>query len=226
MELKGNPELVAAFRRGDRTVLADLYRAHVGEVRMLLERGFSFTSKGSSIRFRGFTEPFRVQEVTQQIFVHAFRERARLAYDENQPYRPFLITIARNRVIDLFRKERSESALFVSASALAGPQESQEEALDRWASHGKATSPELAAYRSQLGGTLKQFIGELDEEDATILREHMLGEMTQHEVADAIGEHRNDVRKRIRLMRERLLRHMKREGFIGSLDPEELFSGE
>lgn len=226
MELKGNPELAGRFRRGDREVLTELYRAHVGEIRLVLQRGFSFSSKGESIRFRGFSEPFRVEEVLQDVFIHAFREKARVAYDDKQPYLPFLVTIARNRVIDRFRKERTEAALFVSIGDIVGENETAEEAMNRHAVKDDRLSPELESYRKQLGATLQAFVGGLDEDDAVVLQRHLMGEMTQNEVAEALGTDRNEVRKRVRRMRERLLRHLKREGFIGSLDPAEVLSGE
>ena len=226
MELKCNPELVERFRRGDREVLTELYRAHVDEIRLVLQRGFSFSSKGESVRFRGFREPFRLQEVLQEVFVHAFRERARLAYDAQQPYLPFLVTIARNWVIDRHRRERTESALFVSVTDIAGENETAEEAMNRHAVKDESVSPELLALRKQLSSTLQQFVGDLDPEDTIVLEQHLMGELTQHEVAEVLGTDRNDVRKRVRLMRERLLRHLKREGFIGSLDPSEILGSD
>jgi RNA polymerase sigma factor (sigma-70 family) len=223
MELRGNPQLVAAFRRGDRDVLADLYRAHVDEIRRVLQRGFTFTSRGETVRFRGFHEPFRLQEVLQEAFIHAFREKARQAYDEAQPYRPFLVTIVRNYVIDRYRKKQTEAALFVQIGDVAAEGESPQEALDRFTPHDETATPELAAFRTQLSEALRSFVDELDEEDSIVLQKHMLGDLTQSQVAEAIGTHRNDVRKRIRTMRERLLRHLKRQGFIDELDPSELF---
>lgn len=80
---------IEAFRRGDRETLAALYRAYVGEVEQLLRRGFTFQSRGQSVRFRGYDEPFRLQEAIQDGFMHAFRQQAREAYDGEQPYLPF-----------------------------------------------------------------------------------------------------------------------------------------
>lgn len=223
MELKDNPELVERFRRGDREVLTELYRAHVDEVRSVLERGFSFSSKGQSIRFRGYREPFQLQEVLQEVFVHAFREKARLAYQPSLPYRPFLVTIARNWVIDRYRKERTEAALFIAIGDLAADTESFDDAMDRHGvRYGEAT-PEQQAHQQQLSRVLQEFVEALDEEDSRVLTEHLMGDLTQQEVADLLGTDRNEIRKRIRIMRERLLRHLKRTGFIGSLDPAEVF---
>ncbi len=226
MELKGNPELVERFRRGDREVLTELYRAHVDEIRLVLLRGFSFSSKGAPIRFRGFQEPFKLQEVLQDVFVHAFREKARLAYNIEQPYLPFLVTIARNWVIDRHRKERTEAALFVSVADIAGEDETADEAMNRRAARDDSTTPEMSAYRKQLSETLQRFVADLDSDDAIVLQRHLMGELTQNEVAELLGSDRNEVRKRVRQMRERLLRHLKREGFIETLDPAEVLSGE
>ena len=222
MELKGNTELVEKFRRGDREVLADLYRGHVDEIRILLRDGFSFRSKGRGMRFSGYKEPFRLQEVLQESFIHAFREKARLGYDPGQPYRPYLVTIVRNFVIDRVRRERLEASLFVSVGDVAAVGEGVDDALDRIAPMRAELSPEDEVFRGQLTQTLGRFVEELDEEDRTVLQQHLMGELTQNEVAEVLGTDRNDVRKRIRMMRERLLRHLKREGFIGSLDPAEV----
>ena len=52
---------------------------------------------------------------------------------------------------------------------------------------------------------------------------YLLGELTQNAMADELGESRNDVRKRIRQLRERLLRTLKSEGIIGKLEVSEVF---
>ena len=42
-----------AFRRGDRDVLASLYTEHSLAVETLLMHGFTFTSRGATMRFAG-----------------------------------------------------------------------------------------------------------------------------------------------------------------------------
>lgn len=223
MELHEDPARLAAFRRGDRQLLASLYRAHVDAVEKLLRHGFTFTSQGKTVRFRGFDEPFRLQEAIQDGFMRAFREEARQAYDGRKPWRPYMLTIVRNQVIDQFRKRQTEQRYFVSLSQAAPEAASEQEAIEHLqGDQPGARTPEASAFQEQLKVILAQFLEELDEGDLLVVREHLLGELTQKQAAEALGESRNDVRKRIRQLRARLLRHLKREGVIGSLDASEL----
>mgnify|MGYP000430402753 CR=1 FL=1 len=223
MNLEDDPERVEAFRRGDRETLGQLYREYVPAVEKLLRLGFTFTSQGKTVRFRGFQEPFMLQESIQEGFLRAFREEARQAWNPEKPWRPYLLAIVRNQVIDQFRKQQVEQRYFVSLARIVGEDETEQEAMDKLIAGEEAlASPEMKAFQSQLGEILGAFLDELDEGDRDTVRLHMLGEMTQQELADHLGESRNDVRKRIREIRSSLLRHLKREGVIGNLDAGEL----
>lgn len=221
MELKESPELVERFRDGDRGVLDALYRAHVDAVARMLRDGFTFSSDGRTVRFRGFTQPFRLQEAVQDGFIHAFRAQARQAYDGTRAYGPYLRTIVRNRLIDRFRRQQLEASLFVQPARVAHDDETEQEALDRLAQTPSATSPESQAWQNQLSEVLAGFIDELEPTEQAIVRRHMMGELTQQEMADALGVSRNDVRKHIRLIRQALLRRLKSAGVIASLDAAE-----
>lgn len=176
------------------------------------------------MRFRGFSEPFRLQESVQAGFIHAFRKAARQAYDGQRPFRPYLLGIVRNFLIDEFRKEQTLSRYVVLVGDFVAEGESTEEAMNRIGTAEPAPSPELEAIRSELAGTLQVFVQGLDEADQALLTRHLMGNESQREVADELGIDRNEVRKRIRTMRERLLKHLKRDGFITSLDPAEVLN--
>ncbi len=223
MRLKGNSDKLEAFRAGDRQVLGEIYREHVEDVEAMLRRGFSFTSGDKSVRFQGFDEPFRLQEAVQESFVHAFRESARQAYDGERSYRPYLMQIVRNRLIDKFRSQQVESRLFVRLGDVKYDEESEAEAMDRLSGAPPEVSPELESLRNQIGEVLAGFVSEQDESDQKVIRMYLLGELTQHAMADELGESRNDVRKRIRGLRKRLLRTLKSEGIIGELEVSEVF---
>jgi RNA polymerase sigma-70 factor (ECF subfamily) len=224
LELQGHPARIEAFKRGDRATLTSLYDAHLETVERFLAGGFTFTSGGKTMRFRGFREPFRLQESVQASFIHAFRERARQAYDGTRPYRPFLLGIVRNFIIDEFRKEQTFAKYVVSVESFAAEGESTDEVMSRVGETHAAPSPEVEAMRSQLAGTLQAFVEGLDDVEKTLLERHLMGELSQREIADELGIDRNEVRKHVRTMRERLLKHLKSQGFIGSLDPEEVLN--
>ena len=206
-----------AFRAGDRNTLASLYSLYLKDVQNILRFGFRFQSKGNTVHFRGFQEPFLLQEATQDSFLHAFREEARQRYDASQPYKPYLMTIVRNHLIDRFRKQQKHARYFVTISQLAGQDESSQEALDR-VDQRSQTSPETLAMRQQLQQTIKTFMEDLDDQDRDVVQLHLMGEYTQEQIATHLGESRNDVRKRLRQIRERMLRTLKREGFISQVD--------
>lgn len=223
MELHNNPERIAAFRRGERDLLAALYRAYLPDVERLLRLGFTFTSQGKTVRFQGFQEPFLLQDTIQEGFLRAFREEARATWDDARPWRPYLLTIVRNQVIDQFRKQTVERRYFVPLAALVGPEGSEQDTMDDLsASLVQEPSPEASAFQAQLGAVLKAFMRELGEADRALVRHHLVGEVTQQEMADRLGESRNDVRKRVREVRASLLRHLKREGLITGLDATQL----
>jgi DNA-directed RNA polymerase specialized sigma24 family protein len=69
---------------------------------------------------------------------------------------------------------------------------------------------------------LGRFVAELDAADGALVQRHLMGELSQQEIADELGESRNDVRKRIKELRGRLLRFLKAEGFIETLDAAEV----
>ncbi len=131
--LVGNRELLDAFRRGERQALEAVYRAHVGEVVLLLSKGFGFASGESWMRFRGFSEPLELESFVQEVFVRAFSAAARQGYDGLRPYGPYLARLAKNRVIDELRKKRQELERLVGPlddAQVAGDDPAADERLD------------------------------------------------------------------------------------------------
>lgn len=104
LALDRDRDLLAGFRDGKRDVLARVYHALVDDVFKLVALGF--TSKSAAIR--GERDPDEQRVVVQEVFAKAFAERARLGYDGVRPYRPYLLTIARNVMIDRARERSGE----------------------------------------------------------------------------------------------------------------------
>lgn len=222
MEIKDNPQLLKRFKEGDKEVLTELYRAHVAAVSELLRRGFSFRSGTEFVRFSGFSAPHQLQEMVQDTFIRAFRQQSREAYDGKRPFRPFLITISKNLVIDGFRREGVEKRLFVPMGRLVGEGESPEDAASRMHGNEPALTPEEETIRTQLKEVLAAFMETLDGVERQIVDEHLLGELSQRDMAEALGVDRNELRRRLKGIRERLLKHLKASGFISDMDPSEL----
>jgi len=170
------------------------------------------------VTFRGYRDPSQLDVAIQEGFIHAFRERGRDSYDGSKEYRPFLLTIIRNYTIDQIRKARTEERYFVHIGDLGYETEHEHEALERLRVAEPEATPERETLQRELQSTLAAFVESLDEEDSQLVQLHLMGELTQQEMAEHLGESRNDIRKRIRLLRGKLLRHLKREGFIENLD--------
>lgn len=101
MLFRERPELLLAFRRGDRVALEAVYRRYVRLVETVLRQG---TQAGGG---RVFTHDVEVQkDLLQDVFARAFTERARLGFDGIREYRPYLLTLTRNVLIDWARKRK------------------------------------------------------------------------------------------------------------------------
>jgi len=77
-----------AFRRGEREAMTRVYVEYRPFVEMMCCRGV-----GS---FRGFFRPADQDDAIQAVFLAAFEERTRLAYDGLRPYGAFLRGVAHN----------------------------------------------------------------------------------------------------------------------------------
>jgi RNA polymerase sigma-70 factor (ECF subfamily) len=105
--LSSDRVLLEQFRAGKLEALTRVYEEYAGMIAGFLTRGFTFSSKGRALEFRGYQQPFDLENVLQETFVRAFSEPARLAYDGLTPYRSYLTAIARNLVLSEHRRRRS-----------------------------------------------------------------------------------------------------------------------
>jgi RNA polymerase sigma-70 factor (ECF subfamily) len=94
---QGQPQLLEAFRRGERWALEHVYRAHV---RML--DGYLLTLARAGRAYE-LSQPSAIADSLQEVFIRAFSQGAREAYDSARPYAPYLRRIAKNLFIDQLR---------------------------------------------------------------------------------------------------------------------------
>jgi RNA polymerase sigma-70 factor (ECF subfamily) len=210
-----------AWRAGDPAALRRVYEHYRPEVARLLRGGFSFHANQTTLRFTGYADPFTLEDALQETFLRAFREGARLSYNGLQPFKPWLLGIARNLVIDDYRRRRRELALFVPEAAEPHQREAQELAAadhpDRWGE--RAPDPERALHQRRQAALLQGFLESLDDGERALVQHHFVEQRSQEETARALGMDRNRVRRLIQDIRLKLLRFMKRHGQIQALDP-------
>ncbi len=102
-----NRDLLDRFRRGERAALAEVFERYADDVATLARRGFMIESSGHVV-VRGAGREGEL-ELVQETFAKAFAEKARLAYDGISPYRPYLLRITKNLMIDRYRAEQKDA---------------------------------------------------------------------------------------------------------------------
>ncbi len=223
MLLMEDRQLLEAYRNGEEAALNKVYEHYRPSVERLLRGGFSFSSGGQTFRFRGYHTAFELQDAVQEAFMKAFRQNARQGYSGLQPFGPYLMGIARNLVIDEFRRRRREMALFVPESAevrLARSESQETSTSSQWARHW--SNPEVGVMRRQQHTLVKDFLTELEPQLQQLVQLRFIDGLSQEETADLMGVDRNRIRRMIKDLRMKLLRFMKRRGQISSLDAREL----
>ncbi len=124
--------LLDAFRRGEREAIERVYHAYVGQVAGLLRGGFSFMSEGQPMSFHGIKDAWDLECAVQDTFIQAFSPAARQAYDGLKPYGPYLLAIARNRVISDLRshqRERRRRSSLAAEVPPPGPESPERQAM-------------------------------------------------------------------------------------------------
>lgn len=194
--------LLDAFRRGESTALAHVYREYAGMLFAFLANGFVFEgSRGASV-FKGVREPWAREEAVQEIFARAFSPPARVAYDGIRPYRNYLLTIARNHLLDSLRRGGRE--VLVS------------EPVEDDAPSAAAQADELAGSR-ELSGHCETFVRTLDPEERRLFESRFRGGLSIEQTAKALGVTEHRAKKTEALLRKRFFVHMKSLGYFDGL---------
>ena len=186
---EGDRALLTDFRAGRREALTRVYLATVERVAELVACGFSL---GDGVR----VPPVRAAQqadVIQEVYLRAFSERARLSYDGISAFEPWLLTIAKNFMIDEGRKR---GHVVPSGAASHEPEVlpvSPEEELD-WRTLQQATR----GWVSSQSPELQDFV-----------RLRFTEERSQAEVASALGV----TRRKVRTLEEQVLAGLKE--FLG-----------
>src|SRR5690606_35831433 len=123
-------------------------------------------------------------------FVRAFAEPARLAYDGLRPYRPYLLRITKNLMIDRHRARRRRGARQVESAALGDI----DALLERNADLAAMPSPEEDLHWKTLEAEASAVLAELDPESRELVRLRFEEELSQDEVAARLGCSRRRVR--------------------------------
>lgn len=192
------------FREGRRDALERVYQQHVAEVVTFLRSGFMYTSNEQPKRFAGVRDTFELEALVQEVFLRAFQERARLAYDGVRPYAAFLNGIARNLVLDRMRKDARHGEV------LAAP-----DVFDSIADPSSDTDREIGADERRGRELVERFLDqECDDRDRRLYELRFARELSQVEAALTVNLTRIQLRRWETKFRARLLRFLKRADYV------------
>ena len=202
----GDRALLDRFRRGDRDALAAVYERYVDDVATLARRGFTIESSNHAV-VRGAGREGEY-ELVQDTFVRAFAEKARLAYDGIQPYRPYLLRITKNLMIDRYRAEQ-KTAGAVELDTIRD--------LDALLATN-AELPQIAAPvdpdAAKLFEATAAYVATLSDEARRLVALRFEAELSQDETAEKLGVTRRRIRTLERDVQDGLRTYLKSRGLF------------
>jgi RNA polymerase sigma factor (sigma-70 family) len=189
--LRRRPGLLDRFRRGDREALAEVYRAYLQRITLVLRRGFVLAKAGVTVP--GCANPDDLAEALQEVFARAFDREARESYDAQRDYAPYLVTIARNVIISRYRRSDRER-LGVDAESLI-ESDINESSPDEAAAWLNARSLEIT----------RAYLASLEEPLRALHAARYVQALSQRDTARQLGLSRSKVRN----MDEKLRRELR-----------------
>lgn len=197
---EANRALLDRFRRGDRGALATVYHRYVDEVATLARRGFTIESSGH-VYVRGADRDGE-RELVQETFAKAFAEKARAAYDGLQPYRPYLLRITKNLMIDRFRADqRTVRSIELDAMGVGDIEAILATNADF---PQQEETPDL--HWKTLLAAANQFVATLDAESRRLVMLRFEEELSQDDVATRMG----CTRRRVRTVEDRVQQSLRK----------------
>jgi RNA polymerase sigma factor (sigma-70 family) len=215
MNLEDDRRALDGFRRGDRRVLEALYRTHAPDIARLLRFGFAFSSGGRDCRFHGVRSEFDLEDRLQEVFARAFSERARLGYDGLTPFGAYVRTIARNLVIDDFRRKEQVLVEYSidrsEAEPEAPPRGASEPFLGQLATSGR---PELDRNQAELLELVAAFKATLSRRERQVYELRFERELEHDQITTESGLSASKVKTSEQRIRTAFFRFMRRHGYF------------
>lgn len=90
--------ILEQFRAGDKEALSAVYYFYINDIEALVRSGRRIPNA------LAINDLDQQQDLIQEIFIRAFSKSARLGFDGLRPYKPYLLSIAKNVIIDYLRK--------------------------------------------------------------------------------------------------------------------------
>jgi RNA polymerase sigma factor (sigma-70 family) len=190
--MEGRPledaELVARARRGDALAYEELVRMYQN---LAVRTAYVITGNAAD-----------AQDAAQEAFVKAYYSLER--FRQGASFRPWLLRIVANEAINRRRSSRRKSALALrvatAGSGVAG------DVVGGRPSDDAAPSPEAAALAHELRADVVAALNRLREEDRLVIAYRYFFDLSEAEMAEALGCARGTVKSRLSRALSRLRR--------------------
>ena len=201
-------QLCRKFKRGSKSALVQVYRDYAPELVVFLKNGFVIQGRDGEHFFPGYrNDDWALENAVQEIFVRCFQKRARDAYDGIRPFKNYLFTIARNYVIDEFRKQRSQKDVAVqSIESFAGDGESNP--------HAGTSGAETLLQDAQLRHLVSTFVAELDDKHRAVFQWRFQKGVSIEHAAKGIGTTEYRIKKAERHIRRAFYDLLTKHGYL------------
>ena len=196
-----------AFWRGDRDALTEVYREYSSGLFSLITRGFSFESKGQQVLFKGYNQPWDLENAAQEVFLRAFSSSARQSYDGIRPYRNYLYTIAKNLVIDTFRAADRKS---ISLDQFL----EMDREGDLLQFESTQRSPEEQTAEQELQNVVTEFVSGLSDEDRGVFEVRFRDGLSVEMAAKKLGSTEHKIKKGEKLIKKKFFLKMQESGYF------------
>lgn len=202
MMLVETPALLERFRRGEESALVAVYTHYAPMVYRHLQRGFVFSSQGRWFRVHGLHDAAEQESFVQETFVRCFAEKARLSYDGERPYWPYVMRVCERLLIEERRRHKKVVAL-------------SEEALASLSEDGPSVQQSLE--QQELIALLETFLATCSSRDRAVFQALYEYGDSQQQAAERLGLGRTQIRTSLARLRRELLRFLRDRGYLRAM---------
>ncbi len=197
-----NSNLLDGYRRGETLVFESIFKTYGNEVLTLVRLGFSASSP-KSYTVSGVTDYALQCDMVQETFLRAFSQSARSGYDGQSPFRPYLLRITKNLMIDHLRKQKSHKNDIGSQN---GGIDLDDILLDNSAFPEENPSEQAHKTRQELA--TKEFVTQLEPRAKAFFALRYQQGLAQDKVAQQMEISRRQVRSLENLLRRHLKKYL------------------
>jgi RNA polymerase sigma-70 factor (ECF subfamily) len=191
--LRSRAGLLVRFRAGEPDALAEVYWAYFDQVERLVRHGCYHVRAG-----RGAPRTHEVADIVQEVYIRAFSERVRLAYDGLRDFGPYLTSIARNVIIDWARK-RDHHLSFDELDFDLEDEGAESSGAAPWTDERRLT-------------VVDQYLGSVSSELRALHHHRYVAKLSQEAAAAALRLSRQQLRTQEKRLRAGLLQALIRAG--------------